>query len=112
MDEIARQNPGTSRIKRWFDRLNGAYVNRAWIYAEHGEYQQAFENCNRALQLHIKDEIAYAYRARVYCWQGEYEQAPADCEQALTIDVECADAYGVRGLIAYKQEQYERARRF
>src|SRR5260370_12283947 len=91
------------------DQAYAAYLNRAWIYGERGEYQLALDDCNHVLKLGIKDEAAYAYRARIYCWQGDHEQALADCERALALDPECDDAYGVRGLVSYEQQQYERA---
>jgi tetratricopeptide (TPR) repeat protein len=86
-----------------------AYINRAWIFAERGEYQQALDNCKHALQLDIHSEIVYADRGRVYLWQGDYSSAEADCERALEIAPTCAEAYGVRGLLYYQQKQYTKA---
>lgn len=86
-----------------------AYLNRAWIYAENGDYDLAFADCEHILQLGIKNDAAYAHRSRVYYLQGDYKQAAADCARALELEPENEEAYGVRGLIYYQLHLYEKA---
>lgn len=91
------------------DGLIPPYINRAWIYAERGDFQPALEDCEKALRINDVYSTAYAYRARVYCLQGHPEQALADCARALELDTHCADAWAVRGLIFFYQGNYNQA---
>lgn len=65
------------------------YTNRAWAYAEIGEFRKALEDANRALTISPKNALAFNNRGLVYEKKGDKVQATRDyykaCELGLRI---------------------------
>jgi tetratricopeptide (TPR) repeat protein len=49
-------------------------------------YQQAIEDCSRALELDPKNTFAYASRGQTYADLKDYQQAMQDFDHALELD--------------------------
>ena len=86
----------------------------AWSHAEkadrlnnEGRYDEAIEECTKAIELAPDLAGAYCSRARSYNAKGQYDLAIADCNKTIELDPNCAqignsgEAYYNRGY-AYK----------
>ena len=93
-----------------------AYNNRGVIYKDLGNYRQAIEDFNKAIEIKSDNAVAYYNRGNVYTDLGNYRQAIAELNRAIEINQGYAEAYSNRGnayggLGNYKQaiEDYDRA---
>ena len=93
-----------------------AYNNRGVIYKDLGNYRQAIEDFNKAIEIKSDNAVAYYNRGNVYTDLGNYRQAIAELNRAIEINPGYAEAYSNRGnayggLGNYKQaiEDYDRA---
>ncbi len=73
-----------------------AYNNRGVAYNDLGNYRQAIEDCNRAIEIG-SDYTAYINRGAAYNGLGNYRQAIEDCDGAIKIKPYNAEAYINRG---------------
>ena len=93
----------------WSDVLNkypdyaGAYNNRAIIYKEQGNIQQALSDYNKAIKINFNYEDAYYNRGNAYCQQGNFIKALFDYNEAIKINPNYAEAYNNRAII-YKEQ--------
>jgi len=66
-----------------------SYTNRAWAYAEIGEFSKALEDANHALKISPQNALAFNNRGLVYEKKGDKVQAVRDyykaCELGLKI---------------------------
>ena len=93
-----------------------AYNNRGVIYKDLGNYRQAIEDFNKAIEIKSDNAVAYYNRGNVYTDLGNYRQAIAELNRAIEINPGYAEAYSNRGN-AYKSignyrqaiEDYNRA---
>ena len=90
-----------------FGQTSEEYFDRAYDYAENGEYQLAIDNYTKAIRIDPDDATAYYNRGVAYYDLGNYEDAIADYTRAIRIDPDYADAYFNRGLSYKKLENYE-----
>lgn len=90
----------TKAIELNYDPLALPYNNRGNVYKEIGNYQQAFTDYNKAIELDPEFAYAYANRGNVYLDIGHYLQAVADYNKVMELDPKDGDAYNNRG-IAY-----------
>jgi Flp pilus assembly protein TadD len=73
------------------------YNNRGNAYAGLGNYRQAIEDLNRAIEIKPTYADAYNNRGAVYIGLGNYRQAIEDLNRAIEIKPTYADAYTNRG---------------
>ncbi len=86
-----------------------AFVGRCWAYTDNGNYDQAFADCNRAIELDPKSALAYNNRCWTYIGIGNYDQAIADCTRATELNPKNALAYDNRCLAYIEQGNHDRA---
>lgn len=83
--------------------------NRALIYAQFSEYQQAISSYTRAIELDPKEASTYRDRAVAYARTNELQQALADLTRAIDLEPKNAFTYRQRGLVHGDLEAYEPA---
>jgi tetratricopeptide (TPR) repeat protein len=74
-----------------------AYNNLGDIYNGLGNYRQALEDLNRAIEIKPGYAEAYVNRGNAYNGLGNYRQAIEDYDRAIEIKPGCAEAYVNRG---------------
>ncbi|MHB8137449.1 MAG: tetratricopeptide repeat protein [Smithellaceae bacterium] len=96
-----------------------AYNNRGVANYGLGNYKQAMEDYDRAIEFNPRHAEAYNNRGSVYHKLGNYQQAIADLNKAIEFNPRYAEAYNNRGAAChilgnYKQamEDYDRAIEF
>ncbi|MEH2059970.1 MAG: tetratricopeptide repeat protein [Nostoc sp.] len=72
----------------------------------HGDYQEAIENFNQAIELKKDYAVAYSDRCLAYLQLQDYHQAIADCTQAINFAPDNFEAYLNRGVALYRQGDY------
>ena len=83
--------------------------DRGGILVRTGQYQQAIEELNKAIELNPKLATAYLNRGAAYNSLGQYERAIKDLDKALELDPKNAPAHTNIGLAYYMVGQYDRA---
>lgn len=82
-------------------------ANEFWklgvIKIQRGDYQEAIEQFNQALQLQENLALAYSDRCFAYLQLQDYHHAIADCTQALNFAPQNFETYLLRGLAHYRQ---------
>lgn len=76
-----------------------AYSVRGLAYLEMGMYEQAINDCNKAIMIQPDYPQAYLNRARVYMATGRLAPAKEDLDKAIAFDGKYADAYSFRGQV-------------
>ncbi|MEH1965148.1 tetratricopeptide repeat protein [Nostoc sp.] len=74
-----------------------------------GNYQEAIENFNQAIELEKDFAVAYSDRCLAYLQLQDYHQAVTDCTQAINFAPDNFEAYLNRGLALYRQGDYPAA---
>ena len=74
-----------------------AYVLRGDWYSDSENYEQAFSEYNRAIEIDPQYADAYIGRGFVYQVKGELDKALADFDKAITINPNDGDYYLLRG---------------
>ena len=86
------------------------YYNKAYDYAENGEYQLAIDNYTRAIRIDSNHAISYYNRGRLYGQKlNNLEEAIADYTRAIKIDPDNALTYTLRGYTYSELGNYEDA---
>ncbi|MCW5312765.1 tetratricopeptide repeat protein [Nostoc sp. KVJ3] len=75
----------------------------------HGNYQEAIENFNQAIEVEKDLAVAYSDRCLAYLQLQDYHQAIADCTQAINFAPNDFEAYLNRGVAFYRQGDYPAA---
>jgi tetratricopeptide (TPR) repeat protein len=67
---------------------NAAYIhnNRAWCFADQGEYESAIADFSRAVEIDDAYAAAYYGRAAVWLKKQDYQRAMIDAKEALRLD--------------------------
>lgn len=87
-----------------------AYYGRAYAYDDLENYQQAIEDCTKAVQFNSPRLVdAYNNRGEAYRKSGNYAQAIADYNKALEFNPNYAKAYNNRGIAYRHLNQYNLA---
>ena len=81
-----------------FGQTSKEYFDKAYDYAENGEYQLAIDNYTKSLIIDPDYAVAYYNRGYAYDNLGNYEDAIADYTRAIRIDPDYANAYANRGI--------------
>ena len=74
------------------------YYCRGNAYSELGNYRQAIEDLNRAIEIKPDYVMAYTSRGVAYIYLGNYRQAIEDLNRGIVIRPSYAEAYNNRGL--------------
>jgi protein O-mannosyl-transferase len=85
------------------------YYNRGHAYADLGNYRQAIEDLNRAIEIKPDFAEAYTNRGNAYGILGNYRQAIEDLNRAIEINPDNATAYMNRGVAYYGLGNYSQA---
>ncbi|WP_414574889.1 tetratricopeptide repeat protein [Anabaena sp. CCY 9402-a] len=75
----------------------------------HGNYQEAIENFNAAIELRKDSAPAYSDRCLAYLQLADYQNAIADCNQALKLNPDNVEAHLNRGIAYHRLEEYGEA---
>ncbi|MEH1915980.1 tetratricopeptide repeat protein [Nostoc sp.] len=90
--------------------LNILYVKLADECFQKGEYTNAINKYNQALQVNQSDiDILYYKRGLAHYQIGDYEAAIADYSQAIQMNLHDAKSYNKRGLALYQLGRLEEA---
>ncbi|MBD2530470.1 tetratricopeptide repeat protein [Nostoc flagelliforme FACHB-838] len=89
--------------------LNLLYVKMGDKCFEKGEYANAINNYNQALEVNHGDVNLYYKRGLSHYQIGDYEAAIADYSQAIQINLQDAKFYNKRGLALYQLGRLEEA---
>ena len=74
-----------------------------------GNYQEAIENFNQAIDVEKDFAVAYSDRCLAYLQLQDYHQAVTDCTQAINFAPDNSEAYLNRGVAHYRQRDYQAA---
>ncbi|MBH8566901.1 tetratricopeptide repeat protein [Nostoc sp. CENA67] len=85
------------------------FLNLGVDKMQQGNYHQAIENFNQAIQIKEDFAVAYSDRCLAYFHLQDYHQAIADCTQAINFAPKNIEAYLNRGLAYYRQKNFSDA---
>jgi tetratricopeptide (TPR) repeat protein len=83
-----------------------AYCERALLYAEKGDTQNALADYTRAIELNPNNVPAHSDRGTVYLQMGDYTRAIADFTKAIKLDPAFVAGYFNRGTAYHKKRLY------
>jgi tetratricopeptide (TPR) repeat protein len=86
-----------------------SYYNRGTAYIHKGEYDNAIEDYNKAIELKPDFAEAYNNRGNTYSDKGEYDNAIEDYNKAIKLKPDFAVAYNNRGNAYYYKGEYDNA---
>ncbi len=86
-----------------------AYTNRGFAYNGLGNYRQAIEDLNRAIEIKPNYAEAYTNRGNAYGGLDNYRQAIEDYGEAIRLKVDSDRIYYDRGTLYAKHGQYQLA---
>src|SRR5262245_11175458 len=99
-----------------FDRVRVVDPLAAQAYASRGlmrylkrDYDEAIDDCNRAIELNPRQAEAYNFRGISYYAKKELEPALSDLNRSLAINPRSAQAYNNRGNIHAEMGNFEKA---
>ncbi len=81
-------------------------------YAASNDFQNALEECDKAIQLNPGATSAHYVRARIYFQQNQYDSAMTELETVLRQDPNRTDALQLAGYISAKQGNDQKASRY
>jgi tetratricopeptide (TPR) repeat protein len=87
----ARNQVWTDAIGLWSDVIaknptsRRAYVNRAGLYLDRGEWSRAIEDCNRALEIDETFDAAWIGRGAAFLNSGDYRRAVTNFSAAIAV---------------------------
>jgi tetratricopeptide (TPR) repeat protein len=84
--DAERRARGTARFIRWIPQAQYTevcYRVLAVAYNETGQYDNAIDNANKAIQLNPNYGDIYLERGVAYMEKGNYRQARADCNKVM-----------------------------
>ena len=85
------------------------YYERAFLYHEQKCYQEALDDCNKAIEIDPEYAAPYNGRGNTYRDLKQYDKALADYNKAIELDPEYANPYNGRGNTYHELEQYDKA---
>jgi tetratricopeptide (TPR) repeat protein len=71
-----------------------AYLERAYVYRQLGNYSLALADGNKAIDIASNYARAYASRGQTYYHLGEYARALSDFEKAISLDHRQSETLG------------------
>lgn len=85
------------------------YIQCGWIFNKIGNYEEAIENFNEAINCNNNDPQIYNMRGRSYYELSKYEDAFSDFTQAIELDSDYVEAYSNRSAVSYRLKNYRKA---
>ncbi len=85
------------------------YFGRGNAHFIEGDYDKAFADYNKAIELNPKYAAAYNNRGLTYHKKAEYDKAFADFNIAIELNPKYVDAFNNRGIIYYEKGEYNKA---
>ncbi len=86
-----------------------AHVNRALAFSDQGKLNLAIADCDEAILLKPKYDLAYAQRGKFRRLNGDLEGAVSDLNKALALNPRSAVALDFRGDVYLAREEADRA---
>ncbi len=102
-------------ISLWSDMINQypwfafSYDNRGTAYTLQGQYDLAFEDFSRAIELNPSLASAYNNRGFIYSKQGKRDLALRDFNKTIELNPNLAQAYSNRGMVYRLKGNQEQA---
>jgi tetratricopeptide (TPR) repeat protein len=86
-----------------------AYTHRGRAWTEQNEFDKALADCEQALALDPKSNVAHYYRGRALARQRRSDEAIADFTRAIQLHPGYVPALNDRGIEYVRRRQYARA---
>ena len=90
-------------------QLSAFRLIRGIAYKNKGQFDKAFADYDKAIQLNPKSAAAYNNRGIVYYIKDQFDKAIADFDKAIKLNPKLADAYFNRGNAYRYKDQHDRA---
>jgi len=103
LKEKGAENKGSYTI------LSGVFLIRGITNIDLGEYQEAINDFNSALELGGEKADVYSNRGHAYAGLGQYQEAFNDYAKAIELDSENATTYYFRGNAYFELGQYQKS---
>ncbi|MFC2024283.1 tetratricopeptide repeat protein [Chloroflexota bacterium] len=110
--EVSKWESEFHAIVRTLRILTGTaewHSNQAYELNNQGRYDEAIEECNKAIEFDPNLADAYVNRATAYGYKRQYDLAIDDCNKAIELDPNLAEAYVIRGWAYNEKGQYDLA---
>jgi tetratricopeptide (TPR) repeat protein len=91
------------------EERSGAFVARALVYSERGDYDLAIRDLDEATSVNPRNSIAFNNRGYNYGQKGDYDRAIRDYEESLQIAPRSALTLGNRAEALVSKGEYDRA---
>ena len=85
------------------------HFGRAVVSQIEGNYQEAIEWCDKALDLNPRLFSAYVIRGAAYSSKGDFDNGIADCDRAIELNPNYIAGYVNRGFAYYEKGDYDQA---
>ena len=85
------------------------HLDQGKVLVAQGHYDDAIQECNKAIHLDPEFAQAYFWRAVAYYQMAKYTSAITDCSQAIKLDTHLVEAYITRALAYCAGGQYDLA---
>jgi tetratricopeptide (TPR) repeat protein len=89
--------------------LHIAYAKRANVRIKLKYYQEAIDDCSKAIALNVNYKEAYIYRGNAYCKAKAWELAVNDLTKSIILGTTDHTAYYWRGYAYFYQQNYQLA---
>ena len=86
-----------------------AYKGKGFYFDKIGNYDQALDNYNKALELYPGYDEVYYNRGIVYGMKADYKKAIEDFSKAIDLNPKYAEAYCNRGLAYFYLGEFDKA---
>lgn len=117
---VAYENDDNEKLLRLLNRLENLatqekgvetifFARRGLVYSNMGNYENALNDFNHAIELDNKYSRAIARRGETYRLMGKHDKALADFTQAIKLNEKDVRAIAERGQTYYQLGQYEQA---
>src|ERR1700743_2092576 len=91
------------------EERSGAFVARALVYSERGDYDLAIRDLDEATSVNPRNSIAFNNRGYNYGQKGDYDRAIRDYDESLQIAPRSALTLGNRAEALVSKGEYDRA---
>ena len=87
-------------------KISDNYYNKAVVYADSSNYEQAIEYFTKAIKFNKKNKVALLKRANIYYQTDKEKEALEDFNNLLILDTNNYEAYFGRALLFIKQNEW------
>ena len=98
-EDVVRKSPHNAKV----------YVNRGNAYANKDNFNQAFADYSKAIEIEPSEAQAHTNRGSLYPGYGNREQALADYNKAIDLRPNAAEAYLNRGSFYFEEGKVDQA---